>query len=172
LGCTRTAGDVAFAKVISYSGGSATPLDTGSAATDPFTSGQPTTAGFSTAEAGELLVAMVASGDVYTTSLFDAATDPATASGATDTTTAPTNGTWIERFDATTSSGADTALAIADAVKATAGPTGTFTASSSSASGRNVMMVAAFKLAASGPAPPIPDRSVQVMQAIKRASYY
>lgn len=147
LTCTRTAGDVAFAKVISYSGPIASPLDTGSSATQGSAGNTPTTATFNTAEANELIVAFVAMGDQYTASAFDAATNPTTASGATDTTTAPTAGTWIERFDANTNTGADTGIAIADAIRSAAGATGTIQCTMSSASGRNVLMAAAFKMA-------------------------
>ena len=89
---------------------------------------------------------MTAAGDEPdAASAFDAATDPTTASGATDTTTAPTAGTWIERADSSTATGADTALAIADAIRATAGATGTIQATSAGGS-RGVMIAAAFKI--------------------------
>jgi hypothetical protein len=154
LTVTRTAGDVAYAKVISYSGvNQASPYDTGSSATQGSAGATPTTATFNTAEANELIVAFVAYGDQYTVSAFDAATDPSTASGATDTTTVPTAGTWIERFDANSNTGADTGIGIADAIRATAGATGTIQATVSSASGRNVMMAAAFKMAAQSVVP-------------------
>ena len=146
LTCTRTAGDTAFAKVISYSGGAALPFDVGSSATQGAAGATPTTATITTALDGELIVAMAAYGDQYTVTAFDAATDPTTASGATDTTTAPTNGTWIERSDSNTNTGADTGSGIADAIRSTAGATGTVQATISSALGRNVLMVAAFKL--------------------------
>ncbi len=147
LTVTRTGGDVAYAKIISYSGVSLTaPYDTGSAATQGSAGNTPTTATFNTALDNELIVAMVAYGDQYTVSAFDAATNPATASGATDTTTAPTSNTWIERFDANSNTGADTGIGIADGIKATAGATGTIQATVSSASGRNVMMAAAFNM--------------------------
>ncbi len=147
LTCVRTAGDVAYAKVLSYSGNHATPLDTGSSATQGAAGATPTTATFNTAQANELIVAMVAYGDQYTVTAFDAATDPTTASGATDTTTAPTAGTWIERFDANTTTGADTGIGIADAIRASAGATGTIQATVSSAAGRNAILAAAFKIA-------------------------
>lgn len=143
---TRTAGDVAYGRIISYSGGSSTPLDTGSSETQAAAGATPTTPALVTAEDGELIVAMAAYGDQYTVSAFDAATDPTTASGATDTTTAPTNGSWIERSDSNTATGADTGLGIADAVKASAGSTGTIQATISSAAGRNYLAAAAFKL--------------------------
>lgn len=145
---TRTGGDVARGCLIAYSGGHASaPYDTGSANTLGAASVTVTTGTITTAEAGELIVAMMAGGDNYTTSAFDAATDPTTASGATDTTTAPTNGTWIERSDSGSNTGADTSLAIADAIRATAGATGTIQCTTSGA-GRSVMIAGAFKLAA------------------------
>jgi hypothetical protein len=157
----RTLGNVAEGRIIAYSGGHATPYDTGAAATAPSTSATISTTGFSTAEAGELLVAMVSCGDNFTTSDFDA-TDPGTASGAIDTTTAPTNGTWIERADNGTGTGADHALAIADAIRATAGATGTILAFTS-VGARNVIIVGAFKLAAAA-VPPIPKSIPMTMQ--------
>jgi hypothetical protein len=147
---TRTGGDVAMGRIIAYTGGHASaPLDSGASSGTAFGSSAPTRASITTAEDGELLVAMVAMGDNLTASAFDCATDPATASGATDTTTAPTDGTWIERADSGTGTGADTALAIADAVRATAGSTGQFTVTVSAAAGQ-VTFFAAFKLAAAG----------------------
>lgn len=143
---TRTAGDTAYGRIISYTGCSSTPLDVGSAATQGSAGATPTTASLTTAEDGELIVAMVAFGDQYTVSAFDAATDPTTASGALDTASLPTAGTWIERSDSNTATGADTGLGIADAIRASAGATGTIQCTVSSASGRNVMMAAAFKL--------------------------
>lgn len=85
--------------------------------------------------------------------LFGAATDPATegsAAGVVDTTTQPTAGVWIERRDATTTLGHDTGLALADAVKATAGDTGDLyvTASSNNA---QPMIAAAFAVVGSTP---------------------
>jgi hypothetical protein len=144
---TRTGGDVGHGRIVAYAGGSATPLDTGSSNTANSASTVVTTPTLTTAEADELLVAMAACGDNLTTSGFVAATDPNNGSGATDTTTAPTAGQWIERSDAGTGTGADTALAIADAVKATAGATGTFQALVSTAA-RHVLIVGAFKIAA------------------------
>jgi hypothetical protein len=142
---TRTAGNVARGCIVSYSGTDATPYDTGSANTLAVASATVTTGTITTAAAGELIVAMLAGGDNYSVSAFDAATDPTTASGATDTTTAPTDGTWIERVDSGTNTGADTVIAIADAVRATAGATGTIQCTTSGA-GRSVMIAGAFKI--------------------------
>jgi hypothetical protein len=146
---TRTAGDLGHGCIIAYSGGHTSPLDTHSSNTLAVANATATTGTITTAEAGELIVAMSSAGDNLTASAFDA-TDPATASGATDTTTAPTNGTWIERFDAGTNTGADGGLAIADAIRQTAGATGTIQ-TTISASARHVMIAAAFKLAVSTP---------------------
>jgi len=145
---TRTGGDVARGTVVCYRGNHATPYDTGSANTLGATSVTVTTGTITTAEANELIVAMGAGGDNYTWSAFDAATDPATASGATDTTTEPTAGTWIERHDSGSGTGADTSLAIADAIRSTAGATGQMQVTSSGA-GRSVMIAGAFKISAS-----------------------
>jgi hypothetical protein len=147
----RTAGDLAQGCIIAYTGGHAsTPFDTGTANTLGAASATVTTGTFNTAEAGELIVAMVSCGDNLSTSAFDAATNPTTASGATDTTTAPTAGTWIERVDVGTNTGADGGLAIADAIRSAAGATGTIQATVS-ASARHVMIAAAFKLAVANP---------------------
>ncbi len=148
--CTRTAGDVVLARIISYSGGKRAPYDTGSANTAASSSATVTTGTITTATAGELIVAMTSAGDLYNVSTFDAVTDPATASGATDTTTAPANGTWIERADNSTSTGADTGLGIADAVRATAGATGEMSAILTNV-GRHVMIAGAFKLVGTAP---------------------
>ena len=144
---TRTAGDVAIGVVLCYRGNSATPYDTGNAETLG-TIGEPSLSGITTAEAGELLVTMVAPGDNTAVSTFDAVTNPATASGSVDTTTEPTDDTWIQRHGAGTNTGADVYLGIADGIKATAGATGTISADATATS-RSVSIVGAFKLAAS-----------------------
>jgi hypothetical protein len=149
----RTGGDMATGRIIAYTGAKASPFDTGSANTLGSASATVTTGTITTAEPGELIVAMVSCGDNLATSAFDAATDPTTASGATDTTTAPTNGTWIERADDGTNTGADGALAIADAIRATAGATGTIQATVA-ARARHVMIAAAFKVDGSATASP------------------
>lgn len=143
---TRTAGDVAMGRIVAYRGNATSSVyDTGTANTLGAVNVTVTTGTFSTAQANELIVCMGAGGDNYTWSAFDAATDPTAASGATDTTTAPTAGTWIERGDSGTNTGADTSLAIADAIRATAGATGTIQATASGA-GRSVLIAGAFKI--------------------------
>ena len=144
---TRTGGDLGHGRIIAYSGATATPLDTSSSNTLGASSVTATTGTITTAEANELIVAMTSAGDNLAASAFDAATDPTTPSNGTDTTTAPTAGTWIERADAGTNTGADGGLAIADAIRSTAGATGTIQATISG-SARHVMIAAAFKMAA------------------------
>ena len=142
---TRTAGDVAHGQILRYVPDSGTPTyDTGSANTIAANSATVTTGTISTANANTLIVAMVAAHKAANVSAFDAATDPTTASGATNTTSAPTAGTWFERADSTTATGSDSGLGIADAVRATAGSTGQFSATSSNATGRPAMIVGAF----------------------------
>lgn len=144
---TRTGGDLGHGLIIAYSGAAATPLDTSSSNTLAVASATATTGTITTAEPNELIVVMTSAGDNLTASAFDAATDPATQSNGTDTTTAPTPGTWLERFDAGTNTGADGGLAIADAIRTTAGATGTIQATISN-SARHVMIAAAFKMGA------------------------
>lgn len=148
---TRTAGDVLQARVISYTGASPTPFDTGSANTLAVASQTNTTGTITTAQAGELLVALSSAGDNLTHSAFDAATAPSTESGASDTTTAPTNGTWIQRTENGNGTGADHGLATADAIMTTAGATGTIQTTVSGV-GQHVLIVGAFKLATPSPA--------------------
>lgn len=140
---TRTGGDVAQGTILAYRGQASSPYDTGGAATLGAI-GEPSLAGISTAEANELLVAMVSSGDNSSMVSFDAVTSPNVASGATDTSTEPTSETWIERFDRGSNTGADTGLAVADAIKPASGSTGTFSADAQTTT-RSVFIVAAFK---------------------------
>jgi hypothetical protein len=145
----RTGGNVAVGCIIAYAGGHATPLDVFNQSTAVINTTSIATNPIVTSEDGELIVAMTAAGDTLNASAFDATTDPATASGAIDTTTAPTAGTWIQRLNSTTGTGADTGLGIADAIKALAGSTGNILATISG-SARHVLLVASFKLAAAG----------------------
>lgn len=140
---TRTAGDVALGRIISYSGAASSPLDHAAGNTLAVASATATAGAVTPSEEFDLIVAMTSAGDTYNVSAFDA-TDPATASGATDTTTAPTVGTWIERSDVSTATGADGGLAIADAIKSTSGGTGIIQATVGG-SARHVMIAAAFK---------------------------
>jgi hypothetical protein len=100
-------------------------------------------AGLTTTQADDLIVAMVAGGQEAAWSAFNATT-PSGASGATST-AAPTTA-WLERADSLTTGGADTSLAIFDALKTTAGATGNLTATASVAGG-NAVIAGAFKIA-------------------------
>ena len=143
---TRTNGDVAMGQVVSWKQSSGTPtLDTSSI----LQRGSDTTAivgtTITTAEGGELLVAMVAHGDAALTVTFDSVTNPGTASTTTvAVTTEPASNTWYERADTKTTTGADTGLFIADAIMTTAGATGAHSAVAD-VSSNQVVIVAAFK---------------------------
>lgn len=143
----RSGGNVALGRIVSYSGNTSSPYDTGVAATLAANGTAVTASGITTAEAGELLVMMAAGGDNVDASAFVAATEPSTSSGTGSGSLVAPSTAWKERFDSSTSTGADTFLAVADAVKATAGATGDlqYTASVSS---RHVVIAAAFKMAA------------------------
>jgi hypothetical protein len=147
----RTAGNVGRGCIIAYTptAGFVPSYDTGSANTLAALNTILSAPAIITAQAGELIVAMVALGDTLAISNFFA-TDPSTASGAIDTTNAPTNGVWRERVDSSTATGADLGFGIADAVRATAGNTGGFSATASG-TGRHVMIVGAFKETAAAP---------------------
>jgi len=99
--------------------------------------------GLTTTQIEDLIVAMAAGGQEAAWSAFNA-TDPIGASGATST-AAPTT-TWLERADSLTVTGADTSLAIFDAVKLTSGATGNLTATADMAA-LHVVIAGAFKIA-------------------------
>jgi hypothetical protein len=99
--------------------------------------------GLTTTQANDLIVAMAAGGQEAAWSSFNA-TSPVGASGATST-AAPTT-TWLERADSLTTTGADTSLAVFDAIKAAAGATGNLTATASVAAA-HVVIAGAFKIA-------------------------
>jgi hypothetical protein len=151
---TRTGGDVGLGRIIAYSGGlaSGNALITGSAETAAANTGSPSTPALdTTGNANALLVAVFAGADNTTgTSLtLVAATDPTgVADDVADTTTAPSTTQWYIRSDDVSNLGGDTALDIGDAVKGTAGSTGTITYGTVGASSRHVVMAAAFKIAA------------------------
>lgn len=103
-----------------------------------------TASGF-TVGAGALLIACGAirqNGPNF--SAFDNATVATVASGATDTSTAPTSNTWIERSDAGTSQLSDAGVGIADAIAAASGASGDFTVSATSNNKDVIFAVASF----------------------------
>lgn len=143
---TRTLGDVALGRIFIYRASNGYPtFMTSSSSTAAANATALSTAELNITGADTLIVAGFCGADNTTVSTFDAATDPTTASGATDTTTPPTAGTWYERADTGTNTGADTALGIADAVKATPGLTGSITCTAG-VSSRHVMVAAAFNV--------------------------
>jgi hypothetical protein len=128
---TRTAGDVALGRISAYRGvDQTTPLAAGSANTLGSNSATVTTSTLTPSKYGSLLVMAACGADNTNGSAYQGAT-------------APVSGRWRERADSNTGTGADTFLAIADAVKGAAAATGTlqYTAGNSS---RHVCIVGAF----------------------------
>lgn len=144
---TRSGGDAGYARVVCYRHTSAITLGD-SGIERPAVGAETITlaAGIDTTTANELIVACLCGGDNDFASGFTA-TDPSTPSGDTDTSTQPT-GAWIERSDNTTTAGADTSLAIADAVKSAPGNTGPISATHARDC-RHVLIAAAFRAGAS-----------------------
>jgi hypothetical protein len=131
---TRTGGDVALGRIVSYRGvDRLNPYDTGSANTPASnTSLTPTTA-IATAADDELLVMVCCLADNLSPTLQRAVTDPL-------------QQYWHERADSSTTVGADVALAVADATKLLAGNTGELRFTDGLT--RNVNIVGAFRPAA------------------------
>lgn len=152
LSFTLPAGiSVAMGRIVAYRGSATTtPLDASTAATTAINTLAVSVTGLSTTQDDDLIVAMAAGGQEAAWSAFSNATTPLTASGASDTTTAPSTTAWIERADSLTATGADTSLAIFDAVRTGAGATGNLTATASLGAG-HVVIAGAFKIAAAAP---------------------
>lgn len=141
---TRTGGDIALGRILIYRASNGKPqFMTSSSSTAAANATALSTAELNITSKDTLIVAGFCGADNTTVSTFDAATDPTTASAATNTTSPPTAGTWYERADTGTNNGADTALGVAEAVKATTGLTGSITCTAG-ASSRHVMVAAAF----------------------------
>lgn len=128
---TRTGGSLAQGAVTAYSGGAATPYDTGNSDTLAVASTSVTLAGITTTEAGELIV-IGGSGARSGTFSAWAATDPASLT---------------ERVDANVATSPSVGLGISDAVRTTAGATGTLRYTQSS-SAQHAIVAGAFKVAA------------------------
>jgi hypothetical protein len=142
---THPAGiSVALGTIVGYRPAQGPALDTSSAATTATNISSVSVTGLTTTGLNELLVELASSGNKAAWGTFDAVTDPTTASTTGGQTAHPTIGTWLERTDFLTTSGADVSIAVADAVKATAGATGNFT-SVASIGGGNAIIVGAFK---------------------------
>lgn len=141
---TRTGGDVALGRIFIYRASNGRPVFMASSSSTAAANATAlSTAQLNVTSKDTLIVAGFCGADNTTVSTFDAATDPTIASAATDTASPPTAGTWFERADTGTNTGADTALGIADAIKATTGLTGSITCTAG-VSSRHVMVVAAF----------------------------
>lgn len=156
---------VAMGRIVAYRGvNSSSPLDVSTNGKTANSTTSVSVAGFTTTVNNDLIVIGACGGQEAAWSNMDA-TDPSTASGTTDTTTQPTIGTWIERADNSTTTGADTSLAIFDAIKQTTGATGNFTATASVAAA-HVILAGAFKM--------LPDdryrTPIIVSQAVMRSS--
>jgi hypothetical protein len=138
---------IAIGRTVAYRGGNVwSPFDVGIGAKTGTAVTAVSTTGLTTGEANELIVKGVCSGRNSAFSAHDAATDPTTSSGAGAVqTAAPIVGTWQERQDSLTTTGADTALAIADAIRGTAGATGNLTCTAS-VSGGHAQVAGAFKI--------------------------
>lgn len=144
---TRTGGDVARGQILVYR---AVDFDdwsfhASSSATLAANATVVTTASLTTGSDLSLIVAAMGGADNVTVTAFDAATDPTVASGTLNTTSYPALGSWTERIDGNTTTGADTTLAVADAVRALAGSTGTIQCTASLSS-RHVLAAATFKV--------------------------
>ena len=138
---------VGIGQLIAYRGHTLTaaPLDVSTAGTTATGISAVSVTGLTTTQDDDLIVAMAAGGQEATWSGFSNVTTPIGASGATDTTTAPSTTAWIERGETITTSGADTSLGIFDAVRTGTGATGNLTVTASIASG-HVVVAGAFKI--------------------------
>jgi len=144
---TRTAGDVALGRIVAYRGNNITSsvLVTQTSTTLAAAATAVSVTGLTTANARDLVVFGFCGARNGSASAFDAATDPTTSSGTNSAQTgSPLVGTWQERADSGTATGADTTLAIADAIRGTGGATGNLTCTASS-SARHVVVAAAFR---------------------------
>jgi hypothetical protein len=134
LTLTRTGGDVALGRLAAFRGvDRSNPYDTGSANTSVTNALVTATASITTVVDDELLVMACCAADNIAMALQRSVTDP-------------TQLYWHERADSSTTTGADTALAVADATKLSSGATGElrFTGSLT----RNAIIVGAFRPAA------------------------
>lgn len=162
---TRTGGDLEIGRIRVYRsvGGLPISLDVSSSNTLA-TANTAVTAGGLTASKGKSLMVVAACGARNSTwSALTCDTNPAGASGATDATAGELVelDTFSERADSGSTSGADGSLAVFDAVKSTAGATGTLRATASS-SARHVFLYAIFKAGAKGA--PFRRRSTRFFQ--------
>jgi hypothetical protein len=167
---TRTGGNVAQGSIVAYTAAKGTTyadcFDVSASTTLAGASSIASSSSLTNTEADVLIVAMAAAGDTVAGTGFDANVDPSVASGSTvDTSTAPTENTWILRVSASTGTGADTGIGVADAVRANFGSTtGTITSNFAGVSARHAGCSAAFKIAADPDPRPAPVFSHQAVQ--------
>lgn len=158
---TRTAGDVARAAMLAYRPASGTVSVVASSSNTLATAGTAgSTGGLTTDVNGCLLVAALSGADNVAAAVsgFTAATAPTGTSGTSEITSAPSSTAWSLRRGTTTTNGADVSLYVCDAIKATAGATGTISTGSTGVTARHAMAAVAFKAVAIVPvntAPPV-----------------
>jgi hypothetical protein len=124
-----------------------------SSATAPSNSGSVETESILTVGPDNLIVACLCGADDGTTAnngSFSAANDPSGSSASTRSTvpnasTQPTRGAWVNRANFATSLFSDLSITVADAVRQTAGGTGTITAAHSISNARHAIVAAAFR---------------------------
>lgn len=104
--------------------------------------------GLTTGAAGELIVGAVFGARNITVSNFRA-TNPATGSGSTDTTSNPADGAWTERADGLNATSPTVGISLFDAVRTSAGATGSLLATAS-ASALHAIGAMAFAPPATG----------------------
>lgn len=145
---TRTGGNICLTRMLAYRPASGTiSLDTYSINTAGSNAATVTTAGISSSVANTLTVVCASGGDNVALSGSGVyATDPPNASGTTQVTTTGSIAaqTFRVRSADITSLGADTAYVLADAVKSSAGATGTISATIGGVS-RSAIVAAIFK---------------------------
>jgi hypothetical protein len=143
---TRTAGDIALGRIVAYRGNNITSsvLVTQTSTTLAAAATAVSVTGLTTANARDLIVFGFCGARNGSASAFRA-TDPATSSAtASNETGSPLVGDWQERADSGTTTGADTTLAIADAIRGAGGATGNLLCTASS-SARHTVVAAAFR---------------------------
>ena len=126
-------------------------LDVASASVSGSSATSATHAGLTTSEADELLIAVPIGARNVTLTSFVAATGVTTASGATDTVTPPSADAWTERFEHANATNPTQSLSLVDAIKTTAGSTGTMTAQFSAGAARHAILAAAFRRKSAAP---------------------
>lgn len=121
----RTGGDVARGAIVAYRNTDAISFVAGTSGTSGSAVTTHNAGSITTVAANTLIVAMGSDPRNSSIRNFDAATDPAVSSGTSSSAAEPTDGTWLLRATTGTGSGAEVRLGFADAVRDSAGNTGT-----------------------------------------------